>query len=71
MYLVKYNDINLPVIVLLLSMIVLSTLSSSRATAVSEEHKVTSNLGTIEIMSKILMLWIKLSSQFGCGSENC
>ena len=56
MYLVKYNDINLPVIVLLLSMIVLSTLSSSRATAVSEEHNVTSNLITIEIMSKVLML---------------
>ena len=56
MYLLKYNDINLPVIVLLLSMIVLSILSSSRVTAVSEEHKVTSNLITIEIMSKILML---------------
>ena len=53
MYLVKHNDINLPVIVLLLSMIVLSTLSSS---AISEEHKVASNLGTIEIMSKVLML---------------
>ena len=43
MYLPKHNNINLPVIVLLLSMIVLSTLSSSRATAVNEGHKVTSN----------------------------
>ena len=56
MYLDKHNDINLPVIVLLLLMIVLSTLSSSRATAVSEGNKITSNLITIEIMSKILML---------------
>ena len=40
MYLVKDNDINLTVIVLLLSVMVLSTLSSSRTTAVSE---VTSN----------------------------
>ena len=55
MYLVKHNNINLPVIVLLLSMIVSSILSSSRVTAVSEEHKVTSNLVTIEIFSKILM----------------
>ena len=55
MYLVKHNNINLPVIVLLLSMIVLSILSSSRVTAVSEEHIVTSNLVTIEIFSKILM----------------
>ena len=52
MYLVKHNNINLPVIVLLLSMIFLLTLSSSRATAVSVGHKVTSNLVTIEIMSK-------------------
>ena len=52
-------------------MIVLLTLSSSRVTVVSEGHKITSNLVTIEIMSKILMLWIKLSSQSGCGSENC
>ena len=56
MYLVKHNDINLPVIVLLLSMIVLSILSSSKATAVNEGHIVTSDLVTIEIMCKILML---------------
>ena len=45
MYLAKHNDINLPTIVLLLAMIVLSTLSSSRATtiSISEGHKVTSN----------------------------
>ena len=43
MYLTKHNDIISPVIVLLLSVIVLSTLSSSGATAVSEEHKVISN----------------------------
>ena len=49
MYLFKHN-INLPVIVLLLSIIVLSTLSTSRAIAVSEEHIVTSNLVTIVIM---------------------
>ena len=52
MYLFKHN-INLPVIVLLLSIIVLSTLSTSRAIAVSEEHIVTSNLVTIVIMSWI------------------
>ena len=50
MYLVKDNDINLTVIVLLLSVMVLSTLSSSRTTAVSE---VTSNLITIVIISNI------------------
>ena len=39
MNLAKNNDINLP-----LSMIVLATLSSSRGTAVSEGHKVSSNV---------------------------
>ena len=47
MYLAKHININVPVIVLLLSTIVLSTLAFSRTTAVSEGHKVTSNLITI------------------------
>ena len=51
MHLANYNDVNIP-----LSMIVLSTISFSRATAVSEGHKVTSILITFEIMSKVLML---------------
>ena len=55
MYLVKHNDINLPIIVLLLSMIVLSILSSSMATAVNEGHEVTSNLITIVIIFKTLI----------------
>ena len=54
-YLAKHNNINLPGIVLLLSTIALSTRSSSRATAVSEGHIVSSNLVTFQIMSKILM----------------
>ena len=51
MYLTKHNDITLPVIVLLMS-----TLFSSRVTAVSEGHKITSNLLTIVIIPKSLML---------------
>ena len=44
MYVSKLNGINLPAVILLLSMIVLSVFSTSRPTPVSKGQKITTNL---------------------------